>query len=233
MVNYELPWNPMIVEQRIGRIHRIGQTRETFITNLAAEGTIEERVLQLLHEKIRLFELVVGELDVILGDFGGAEKLEKRLVDAWIDADDDDSFEQSLQQIGDAIQESRLAGLEQEERNSEVVAEDGAMRVEREFRSLSVPGRVRLAYGTSQLALARGVEARRHQLGLHVVEILDMLSGSPVVDTAGLHPDYGPLRRIVGVTGRGREIVLTVQADRLPMTLVELSADAEAPLLPV
>jgi SNF2 family DNA or RNA helicase len=233
MVNYELPWNPMIVEQRIGRIHRIGQTRETFITNLAAEGTIEERVLQLLHEKIRLFELVVGELDVILGDFGGAEKLEKRLVDAWIDADDDDSFEQSLQQIGAAIEESRLAGLEQEERNSEVVAEDGAMRVEREFRSLSIPGRVRLAYGTSQLALARGVEARRHQLGLHVVEILDMLSGSPVVDTAGLHPDFGPLRRIVGVTGRGREIVLTVQADRLPMTLVELSADAEAPLLPV
>ena len=233
MVNYELPWNPMIIEQRIGRIHRIGQTRETFIINFAAEGTIEGRVLQLLEEKIHLFKLVVGELDVILGDFGGAEKLEKQLMDAWLDADDDESVEAKFEEIGHVIEESRIGGLEQEQLNSEIIVEDNAMRVEREFTSLSIPGRVRLAYGTSQLVLARGVEAQRHQMGLHVVEILDMLSAGPHVDSAGLHPDYGPLRRIVGVTGRGREVVLTVQAERLPMTLVELSVDAEAPLLPV
>ena len=47
LVNYELPWNPMVVEQRIGRIHRIGQTREAHIINFAARGTIEAHVLRL------------------------------------------------------------------------------------------------------------------------------------------------------------------------------------------
>src|SRR3989454_167801 len=74
LVNYDLPWNPMVVEQRIGRLHRIGQTREVHIVNLAAAGTIESYILQLLDRKIKLFELVVGELDLILGEFGGAER---------------------------------------------------------------------------------------------------------------------------------------------------------------
>src|SRR5690348_9516424 len=63
LVNYELPCNPMVVEQRIGRLHRIGQTREAHIINFAALGTVEAHVLQLLDQKIRLFELVIGELD--------------------------------------------------------------------------------------------------------------------------------------------------------------------------
>src|SRR6267143_3256597 len=70
LVNYDLPWNPMVVEQRIGRVHRIGQKREVHIVNLAAAGTIESYILQLLDKKIKLFELVVGELDLILGEFG-------------------------------------------------------------------------------------------------------------------------------------------------------------------
>src|SRR5213080_1404690 len=69
LVNYDLPWNPMVVEQRIGRLHRIGQKREVHIVNLAAAGTIESYILQLLDRKIKLFELVVGELDLILGEF--------------------------------------------------------------------------------------------------------------------------------------------------------------------
>src|SRR5437764_15062793 len=47
LVNYDLPWNPMVVEQRIGRLHRIGQKREVHIVNLAAAGTIESYILQL------------------------------------------------------------------------------------------------------------------------------------------------------------------------------------------
>src|SRR2546430_15155203 len=73
LVNYDLPWNPMVVEQRIGRLHRIGQKREVHIVNLAAAGTIESYILQLLDQKIKLFELVVGELDVILGEFRSEE----------------------------------------------------------------------------------------------------------------------------------------------------------------
>jgi superfamily II DNA or RNA helicase len=68
LVNYDLPWNPMKVEQRIGRLDRIGQTRVVFIYNLALAGTVEERVLNVLEYRIGLFEESVGSLDVILGE---------------------------------------------------------------------------------------------------------------------------------------------------------------------
>ena len=230
LVNYELPWNPMVVEQRIGRIHRIGQTREAHIVNFAARGTIEAHVLRLLDQKIKLFELVVGELDVILGDFGGADTLEERLAEAWLSADSDEVFEQRVESIGDEVAASREAGLKQEELNSDVAAEDNAQQLEREFPQLTIPARVRLGYGTNHLRLARGVEAKRHQIGLHVGEILEALESTAPLEDAGVSPDYGPLVRLTGVTGTGRGVSLTVQADRLPMTLVDLSADIEAPL---
>lgn len=230
LVNYELPWNPMIIEQRIGRVHRIGQEREVLIVNLAARDTIEMHILKLLDQKIKLFQLVVGELDTILGEFGGADTLEKRLTDAWLEADSDGAFERQVEKIGDEILASRKAGLAQEELASEVATEDNAGRLEREFRQLSIPGRVRLAYGTTHLALARGVETKRHQLGLHVSEILEALEHLSTVEDAGVDAEYGALHRITGVTGRGRAIVLKVQANRLPITLVDLDADQEAPL---
>jgi superfamily II DNA or RNA helicase len=68
MVNYDLPWNPMKVEQRIGRLDRIGQKKDIFIYNLACAGTVEERVLAVLEERIGLFEESVGSLDPILGE---------------------------------------------------------------------------------------------------------------------------------------------------------------------
>jgi len=230
LVNYELPWNPMIVEQRIGRIHRIGQTREVHIVSLAARDTVEMHILKLLDQKIKLFQLVVGELDIILGEFGGAEKLEQRLMDAWLGVKTDAEFERKLEAIGDEIVASREAGVAQEQLATEIAAEDNAGRLEREFRQLSVPGRIRLGYGTSLLGLARGVEAKRHQLGLHVSEILEAMEHPTHQEAGGTHPEYGPVYRVIGITGRGRPIELVVQADRLPMTLVDLSTDPEAPL---
>jgi superfamily II DNA or RNA helicase len=68
MVNYDLPWNPMRVEQRIGRLDRIGQKLPVRIYSLFCEGTVEERVLEVLDKRIGLFEESVGSLDPILGD---------------------------------------------------------------------------------------------------------------------------------------------------------------------
>jgi SNF2 family DNA or RNA helicase len=68
IVNYDLPWNPMKIEQRIGRIHRIGQTQDVFIFNFCLKGSIEEYILRILHDKINMFELVVGEIETILGN---------------------------------------------------------------------------------------------------------------------------------------------------------------------
>lgn len=67
LVNYDLPWNPMKIEQRIGRLHRIGQTREVRVFSLCARGSAEERILDVLDRRIHLFELVIGEVDLILG----------------------------------------------------------------------------------------------------------------------------------------------------------------------
>jgi SNF2 family DNA or RNA helicase len=66
IINYDLPWNPMRIEQRIGRIHRLGQERDVKIYNFATENTVEEHILSLLYEKIDLFENVIGEIDEIL-----------------------------------------------------------------------------------------------------------------------------------------------------------------------
>ncbi|MFB5191128.1 SNF2-related protein [Alicyclobacillus fastidiosus] len=68
MINFDLPWNPMRLEQRIGRIHRLGQTQTCYVYNLATRETIEEHIVKLLHEKIRMFESVIGELDYIVSD---------------------------------------------------------------------------------------------------------------------------------------------------------------------
>ncbi|WP_404453398.1 DEAD/DEAH box helicase [Oceanobacillus kapialis] len=68
MINYDLPWNPMRLEQRIGRIHRYGQENDVHIYNFAIRGTIEEHIMTLLYEKIELFEKVIGDLDAILAE---------------------------------------------------------------------------------------------------------------------------------------------------------------------
>jgi len=93
VVNYDLPWNPMRIEQRIGRVHRIGQARDVFVFNLVTAGTLEEEILRVLDEKINMFELVVGEIDAILGRLGDDEKEFSELVlDIYAAAGDRDDL---------------------------------------------------------------------------------------------------------------------------------------------
>ncbi|MDV6378294.1 SNF2-related protein [Sporosarcina sp. GW1-11] len=66
VINYDLPWNPMKLEQRIGRVHRLGQAHDVHIYNLAVQDTIDDHILSVLEGKIETFEKVVGELDDIL-----------------------------------------------------------------------------------------------------------------------------------------------------------------------
>ena len=68
LINYDLPWNPMRVEQRIGRIDRIGQAAQRLsIVNFKIYGTIEERIYERLHEKLEKFSNSLGDLDEVLG----------------------------------------------------------------------------------------------------------------------------------------------------------------------
>jgi len=84
LINFDLPWNPMAIEQRIGRLHRIGQTRQVFIFNLAVRNTLEEYLLRILDEKINMFELVVGEIGAILGEMEDSKDFSEMVFDAWI-----------------------------------------------------------------------------------------------------------------------------------------------------
>jgi superfamily II DNA or RNA helicase len=84
LINFDIPWNPMAIEQRIGRIDRIGQTREVFIFNLVTAGTIEDEVLRILDEKINMFELVVGEVGAILGDIDEQQQFSTLVLEAWL-----------------------------------------------------------------------------------------------------------------------------------------------------
>lgn len=69
LVNYDLPWNPMVVEQRIGRIDRFGQESQVIhIHNLIVDGTVEDQILFRLYDRIRLFEQSIGDLEAILGE---------------------------------------------------------------------------------------------------------------------------------------------------------------------
>src|SRR5438874_2734918 len=233
LVNYDLPWNPMVVEQRIGRLHRIGQTREVHIVNLAAAGTIEAYILQLLDRKIKLFELVVGELDLILGEFGGAHTFEGRLADEWLASESEEDFARRVEAIGADIEKSSAVGKEQEQLNSLIAPDDNAVRLEHRFQELSAAGRLRLGYGTSHLVRAAGWDAKRQRLGIHVTEVLEALKsiepigGVTTHQPAGSHPKYGELVRLSGVSSSGRAIALVAQVDRLPLFLADIEADAE------
>ena len=107
MVNMDLPWNPMQIEQRLGRLHRVGQEHDVMLTNLVAAGTIEEQVLRVLEAKINLFELVVGELDMILGRVDDDFDFETTVFDAFVASQDDAEFGERMAVIGDGLARAR------------------------------------------------------------------------------------------------------------------------------
>lgn len=107
VVNLDLPWNPMRIEQRIGRVHRIGQNHAVEIYNLYAIDTVEEDILHLLHEKIDLFRSVIGELDVILRHIERRGSLEKRLIDIFFWEDHHDDMLRRLDALGNEFLAAR------------------------------------------------------------------------------------------------------------------------------
>lgn len=74
VVNLDMPWNPAVLEQRIGRVHRLGQTRPVHVLNFVAEGTIEHRILDLLKFKKSLFAGAIDGLESEVSLSGGRMK---------------------------------------------------------------------------------------------------------------------------------------------------------------
>jgi SNF2 family DNA or RNA helicase len=107
LINYDLPWNPMRVEQRIGRLHRLGQVNDVTIFNLSCNETIEAHIIELLARKIRMFELVIGELDLILGNIDGAKSFEDLLRQAWESATSENDLRERMEQVGSTLLNAR------------------------------------------------------------------------------------------------------------------------------
>lgn len=103
LVNYDLPWNPMRVEQRIGRIDRLGQKAESIvIVNFSLVNTVEDRVLERLYNRIEIFKESLGDLEAILGPM-----TEKLLVEFFQKGLTPEEQEARMQQTADAILKQR------------------------------------------------------------------------------------------------------------------------------
>jgi SNF2 family DNA or RNA helicase len=126
MVNMDLPWNPMQIEQRLGRLHRVGQEHDVLLTNLVASGTIEEQVLRVLEAKINLFELVVGELDMILGRVDDEFDFETAVFDAFVASEDDAEFGERMAVIGDDLARARTDYLASRTSIDNLVSAEGS-----------------------------------------------------------------------------------------------------------
>lgn len=99
----------MRLEQRIGRVHRLGQMRDVHIYNLVTENTIEEHIMYLLHKKINLFEEIIGELDAILLHLNLAKSFESELMRIFLEHDEKEAIRRELDEFGDRILQGKHA----------------------------------------------------------------------------------------------------------------------------
>jgi SNF2 family DNA or RNA helicase len=119
LFNYDLPWNPMAVEQRIGRIHRYGQKEVAQVYNLIAEDTVEERIYALLTEKLQSVAKAIGKTDRetgepledfrldILGFLGSNPNYQQLFKQALLDKD----YQRTARQIEEMMQQAQQARL--------------------------------------------------------------------------------------------------------------------------
>ena len=107
VLNFDLPWNPMSVEQRIGRVHRLGQTHPVTVVNLSVRETIEARVLELLTYKLKLFTAVLGEIDLILGALHSEKRFEELLREAWLKGLSEGELDAEFDKFGVALERAR------------------------------------------------------------------------------------------------------------------------------
>ena len=100
VINYDLPWNPQRIEQRIGRCHRYGQKHDVVVVNfIDRSNAADRRVYELLAQKFQLFEGVFGASDEVLGAIGSGVDFERRIADIYQTCRNPQEIEASFQQL--------------------------------------------------------------------------------------------------------------------------------------
>jgi SNF2 family DNA or RNA helicase len=104
VVNYDLHWNPMRIEQRIGRVHRLGQPHDVAVHNFVLKDTIDDYVVHLLYQKVELFTMTIGAMETVLAEAQEGElDMEERLLDALLRADSNLDLRASVESLGNEI----------------------------------------------------------------------------------------------------------------------------------
>ncbi len=124
LVNFDLPWNPMRIEQRIGRLHRIGQTRDVFIFNLSVRETLEDQILHILENKINMFEMVIGEIEPLLGYLGEEREFEDIVMEIWLRSRNHEEARAHFEVFGQDLVKAKSDYLKSKELDREVFGED-------------------------------------------------------------------------------------------------------------
>jgi ERCC4-related helicase len=157
LVNYDLPWNPMQVEQRIGRLDRFGQINpKIFIYNMVVPGTIETDIFFRLYERIKIFTSTVGDLGQIL------QETMERISDLTIDAS------LSPQQLAAKIEAEAIA-IENEAKTR--------ASVEEERENLSILDQLDVE-GLSESGPRKGRFVSTHELAGHLEHVVDIHGGT-------------------------------------------------------
>ncbi|WP_286757794.1 SNF2-related protein, partial [Ralstonia sp. RL] len=100
VINYDLPWNPQRIEQRIGRCHRYGQKHDVVVVNFVDRSNeADARVYELLAQKFQLFEGVFGASDEVLGAIGSGVDFERRIADIYQNCRNPDEIKASFEQL--------------------------------------------------------------------------------------------------------------------------------------
>jgi superfamily II DNA or RNA helicase len=154
VINYDLPWNPQRIEQRIGRCHRYGQTHDVIVVNFLNErNDADKRVHALLTEKFNLFDGVFGASDEVLGTIESGVDFEKRILAIYQDCRTPEAIAAAFDELQTQLEEQIRSRMEDTRfRLVAVERPRGAVRLERKDRprpaSLGSPpgrmGRVRL-----------------------------------------------------------------------------------------
>ncbi|MEA1920557.1 MAG: SNF2-related protein [Campylobacterota bacterium] len=106
LINYDLPWNPQRIEQRIGRVHRYGQKFDVVVINfLNKKNAADRRVYELLSNKFNLFEGVFGASDEVLGSIESGVDFEKRILDIYQTCRDDKEIEEAFNNLQEEFSE--------------------------------------------------------------------------------------------------------------------------------
>ncbi len=106
LINYDLPWNPQRIEQRIGRVHRYGQKFDVVVINfLNKKNAADRRVYELLSTKFNLFEGVFGASDEVLGSIESGVDFEKRILEIYQTCRDDKAIEEAFNRLQEEFSE--------------------------------------------------------------------------------------------------------------------------------